>query len=127
MDVITLAAGDRVRLASWAYPYDRTTVEVGTVRAYSARYHEDPEAAHQRALRLGHRTVWTLYGGSVLLGDPAAREAQARQQDEEMARAVTLEPGQEVRIEGEAFVVKVVPGNVKAPRNSDPIHFIPSK
>jgi hypothetical protein len=115
---------DRVRLATWAHPYDRVTVEVGTARGYAAEYREDGEEAHQRALSRGHDTAYTVHVGSALLGSASARQAQREREDANLAQAVLLADGDEVEIEGEAFRVRVMPGNLTQVRNSDPIHFV---
>jgi hypothetical protein len=121
--MIELKHGDRVRLASWLHPYDRTTVSVGTVRGYTASYNEDPEVAYARAAKNGHDVAWTVHAGTILLGGAADRKAQAEQEAAELARAVVLTPGDVVLIEGEQFKVHVPQGNLRAVRNSDPIHF----
>lgn len=118
--MITLTSGTQVRLAAWQHD----SVPVTTVRGYAAEYKEDTEAAHQRAIERGHDTAWTTFTGHTLYGN---REEGLRALAEQLAKykaAIILAPGQQVEIEGDVFTVKVPPGNIKAPRNSDPIHFI---
>ena len=121
--MIELNHGDRVRLATWAHPYDLTTVEVHTVRGYVAEYREDPEEAFTRARERGHETAWTIYVGSSLTDSRAFNEAKLAEQKADLARAVILSIGDVVTIEGETFEVRVPTGNLRRPRNSGPIHF----
>lgn len=123
--MLTLKHGDTVRLATWAHPYDRTTATVGTVRAYCANYGESPDAAFAKARSLGHATAWTTYVGGALLGSASERAAQRERELAALARAVILADGDTVQIEGGLYAVLVVPGNLKGPRNCDPIKFIP--
>jgi hypothetical protein len=120
-----LRHGDRVRLATWAAPYDRTTVEVGTVRGYATEYRKDPAEAYARARKNGHEIAWTLHAGTALTDSKAFYAAQRKIEDENLARAVILAPGDTVQIDGEQFVVLVPPGNTNGVRNSDPIKFQP--
>jgi len=133
--MIELKHGDRVRLATWVHPYDRTTVDVVTVRGSTAdhnatlseamaQYHEDPEAAYFRARTNGHQTAWTYQGGNALTDSKAYYEAMKVKEAADLARAILLAPGDVVQIEGERFTVQVARGNEKVIRNSDPIHFI---
>jgi len=121
---VELRHGDWVRLATWAHPYDRTTVAVTTVRGYAAEYREDPEDAVARAQKAGHPLAWTYHGGGTLTDSKFYNATRMEQQADHLARSVTLAPGDVVRIEGEDFQVRVPLGNAKAPRNSDPIHFV---
>ena len=119
-----LKHGDRVRLASWAHPYDRTTVAVNTVRGYAAEYREDPEVAYVRARSQNQVTVWTYHGGATLTDSKAWTKHKQEAEAYNLERAVTLSRGDVVMIEGEAYAVVIPQGNVKGPRNSDPIHFV---
>jgi hypothetical protein len=111
-----------VRSAHW---YPRITASVFTVAGYAARYNEDVTTAVLRAIERGHELVGTIYSGAVLVGDPAEAAALLARDMALAARAVTLAEGDQVLIDGKLHVVHFPPGNekVKAPRNSDPIHF----
>jgi hypothetical protein len=122
---IKLAAGDAVRLATWRlFPYDRCTAIVQTARADAAKYGENAETAHEQAKARGHQTAWATYTGGAILGDKAARIAQEARELANFERAITVEHGQLVEIEGEVFAVHVPFGNHQFPRNSDPIQFL---
>jgi len=121
---IALKPGDTVRLAGWTrFPYDTCTAEVGTARAYAAQYGEDPQEAHDRALGFGHATAYTIYSGGALVDCRVTAARMAAERAERFARAVTLNEGDVVEIEGELFGVSAAWGNKASPRNSDPIHF----
>jgi hypothetical protein len=121
---ISLKAGDTVRLATWVrFPYDESTALVGTARAYAAKYGEDQQAAHDRALSFGHDTAYASQFGSILVDCRVAAARMAAERKADFARAVTLSPGDVVEIEGETFTVAVPWGNTHKPINSDPIHF----
>jgi len=121
---IALKPGDTVRLATWVrFPYDMETAEVGTARAYARKYNEDPQVAHDRALANGHDTAYAMKFGAMLVDCRITAQRMADKRHADFARAVTLNPGDVVEIEGETFTVAVPWGNTDAPRNSDPIHF----
>ena len=122
--MLTLNHNDYVYLASWTGIYDDCTVQVGTVRGYRIG-DEDPEEAHARAVERNHPVAWTLYPGTCLYGnkDEALRAGHRRRVIR--AAACCIADGDTVLIEGQQYRVRVVPGNVKGPRNSDPIQFIP--
>lgn len=111
---------DHVRLEGW----EGISVKVGTARGYAASYNGDQEEAHQRAVKNGHNTAWTVYTGTALYGDRAYGALKAAERMENFIKAILLADGQVVEIEGERFTVKVIRRNEKYPVNSDPIHFI---
>lgn len=115
-----LAHGTPVKLAGWS----DISVPVGTARGFAAEYQEDTEAAHERALKNGHHTAWTMFAGTALYGDRVYGAAKAAERKQLFESAVLLVDGETVDIEGEQFTVKVIKRNEKHPVNSDPIHFI---
>jgi hypothetical protein len=117
---LVLKADDVVRLAAWGR---MTFATVGTLKAYASegRSPADYKRILNRALDSGEALAWTVYAGATISSSPAFYEAKAAK----AATAITLEPGQPVTIEGQAYTVRVARGNTDAPRNSDPIAFVP--
>ena len=114
---LELKAGTDVRLPAWGR---MTFATVGTIEDFTADL-ADPAAYMNRALASGEALAWTVYTGATITSSKAfydAKEARA-------AAAITLEPGQPVTIKGRAYTVRVARGNTDAPRNSDPIAFVP--
>lgn len=118
--MITLTNGDQVRLAAW----EHASVPVTTVRGYAAEYKENPETTYQRAVERGHNTAWTTFTGHMLYGNAEEGRRALAERRAKYDKAVVVEDGEQVEIEGEIFTVKVLPRNEKAPYNSDPIHFV---
>jgi hypothetical protein len=111
-----------VRAAAW---YDDITVSVWTLAGYAAKSNRPLAELVERAIRLGHEQVGTIYTGTVLLGDRGAAERLRRERMELAARAVTLASGDRVEIDGVPYIVRFARGNEtgRAPINSDPIKF----
>jgi len=104
---VTIVDGDFVRLEAWDY----STATIGI--------DWDADDDHPYGFR-----PFAMYAGAMLADDGGAhnREMKARN-----AAAHVLTDGQEVRIAGYQFTVKVMRGNAgRFPVNSDPIHFIPA-
>lgn len=120
---IELKAGDRVRLAGWVGTYEDATACVGTVREYAKRSGLDPETMYQREIERGNDTAYAMWGGTSLVNDRAIADRMAAERKADRERAITVEPGQHVTIEGEVYVVSVPHGNLRGPYHSDPIHF----
>ena len=109
--MIELIPGTYIRLAGWP---SSVAAKVNTARSYNR--------SHDRAVRLGHPTAWTVYVGSAIVDDGGAYYRR----QEEIARAATVvEHGDIVKfMDGpEIYTVIVMGGNLHRPINSDPIHF----
>lgn len=124
-DTLVLQHNDRVRLATWVYPYDRATAAVFTVEGYAGECDTSPAEAVEMSQKRGHALAATIYIGAALLGDASAREAQAAKEKAELERAYILTEGQEVLIEGRRYTVHAAWGNTNGPKNSDPLTFRP--
>jgi len=115
--LITLKHGQTIRGAGFSKYAQRITVR--TVRGYRAEYNEDQEEAYNRAVANGHETFWTRQDSAVLCSDyPGKAEAHAAKL-KEIAEAIELFDGQEVIIENEKLIVRIM-----GERFSDPIVFI---
>jgi hypothetical protein len=119
MKMKTLTPDCALRLDGWSM---LAFAIFSTARSYSRKYGEDEEAAFTRERERGHATAYSIYTGSMITDDKSHYDA-ARQR---ASTAITLEDGELVAVEGEPeiYKVKVVWGNERGPRNSDPIHFI---
>jgi len=108
---IQLNAGDIVFNPAWTNTY---LFKVGTVEAYAAEYNEDPAQRRQKALDRGHDIAWANRQGGVIdnTGHAYARRL------EQVSRAIPLEAGEEVEIEGRVYITKLVGKNY-----SDGIQF----
>ena len=96
--------GDIVRLPDWR------SINFATVGIA-----DDRELARSR----GHDDVWAIYTGATITDcRQYFLDDQAKYR-----RSIVLHDGEPVIIGGAGYEVKVVRGNTKAPRNSDPIHF----
>lgn len=120
----TLTPNTYVRLPQWP---GMTYATFNTVRSCAIRnqhsiFKRDPEAEHARAVKNGHQTAFAIHAGYMLVDDGGH---YYRREAERAKQAVTLEDGEIVAIEGEPeiYKVRVIKGNEKGPRNSDPIHF----
>ena len=104
--IVTLKHGDAIRLDGWNCV---GFCEVGT------------DADYMKAAGIASNSLkaWTCYSGAMLTNDRRHYEAKVAK----AAAAVTVQSGQIVRINGRRYLVRVVPGNLNGPRNSDPIHF----
>lgn len=95
-------------------------IRVGTARGYAAKYWEDAEVSHQKALANGHETAWTNLEAAVLHdGSPEMKAKEQEQFEKDMSGAIVVKTGDEVMIEGEMFRVVVV-----GVQYADPIHFV---
>lgn len=123
----TLAHGDYVHAAGWAaFPYDRCTAEVFTVRGYATGCRIDADAAEQDAIERGHPLASTINIGGALVADRATQQQMAAERDRRRAASIALTDGDEVEIEGRRYRVRISPENRRRPEHSDPIHFIPA-
>jgi hypothetical protein len=113
-----LTYGQPIRLAGW---HPHTYATTFTVEGYAIATGHNPAAERERALSLGHAIAGSVYIGEVLT---TSRSFYA-QKEAIAATAITLDAGQTVEIEGRLYTVRIVPGNTKAPRISDPIAFLP--
>lgn len=115
--LITLKHGQTVRGAGFSKYAQRITVR--TARGYAAKYNEDQEAAHNRAVANGHQTVWSYQEPAVLCADYLGKAEAHAAKLKEIAEAVQLFDGQAVLIEGEKLIVRLLGEHC-----SDPIQFI---
>ena len=115
--LITLKHGQTVRGAGFSKYGQRITVR--TARGYAAKYNEDQEAAHNRAVANGHQTVWSYQEPAVLCADYSGKAEAHAAKLKEIAEAVQLFDGQAVLIEGEKLIVRLLGEHC-----SDPIQFI---
>lgn len=124
MTKITLTYNTPVRAAAWG---DIFFARVWTLSGSIAERGGDYVAALARARANGHEVVGTIYTGAMLLGDRELAQRRNADLRAEVARAVTLKTGDEVEIDGVAYVVRFAPRNETgfAPVNSDPIAFLP--
>lgn len=113
----TLSHNQEIRVKGFSRLANKITV--GTCRGYAAKYKEDGEASHQRALKNGHDTAWTNQAASVLSDNYKGKAEELDRAAAATAAAPEIEDGQVVEIEGETFRVKVL-----GERYSDPVKFI---
>jgi hypothetical protein len=123
--MLELTHGCRVYLEGWTGIYDDATARVFTVRGYATEIGRDPDALAAQTVQRGQDLASTIATGTTLVGDRALARRMADEQRQHRATAHMLRPGQQVRIEGTTFTVRVPRGNETSPRNSDPIHFQP--
>jgi len=108
---IKLSAGDIVFNSDWTKWY---LFKVGSVEAYAAKYNEDPAQRYQQCVEHGHDAAWANQISACIDNTGHShREYLAN-----AARAIALEAGQKVEIEGRVYVTKMV-----GKRYSDGIQF----
>jgi hypothetical protein len=123
MIVVALSDGDFVRHQNWI---GDAVCTIGTARGFATKYGNDPQKAHDNAVKRNQETAWTVYVGATVMADGPAKDAHYARKAAERLRAVTLAEGETVAIEGDLFTVRYVSGNTgQFPRNCDPIHFNP--
>ncbi len=116
-----LTDGQRIRGAQWGCATSATVFAIGGYFngcGYSA---ERTAELIRRAKERGDAMAGSIYTGATLTDSKAFYALQM----EQAASAVTLADGDTAEIEGVTYLVRFNPGNVDAPRNSDPIRFIP--
>ena len=120
-NTINLKALDTVRHANW----NGCTARVNTARAYAILNERCPDKAEKACREFGHDVVWTMYSGGTLMADGPAKDAHYAKLDSDFKRAMILEDGDAVEIEGKSYTVKFNRGNTgEFPVNSDPIRFV---
>lgn len=89
---------------------------VSTSRSHARKYGDDPDASFARDLDRGTPTAWTRRAPAIL--DTTGQANRERMED--LARAIEVEDGQIVSIEGVTYRVRVI-----GQMYSDPISFTP--
>jgi len=91
---------------------------VGSVEGYARKYQEDPAIAFKRAVERGHEVAWANKQATVICNSPSFYAHE----DAERAKAITVNAGALVEIEGRRYKVTLT-----HPRYSDFVKFTPVK
>lgn len=112
----TLNHHDIVRINTWRYTND--ICYVGSIEGYCKDENLDITERLEKASRLGHEIAWANKRDHCLSSSVGFYDRLKEEED----RAIPLENGEIVEIEGRKYTVKNM-----GVRYSDAIHFVPIK